>query len=378
MQLFSKIGKATVQYFKNTNLLLLIFASIATCYGLALVYSAAHAAGTGVAGFRTQFIVFFVGTVLAIVISLVDYRTICTLWPVWAGITVFLVVLTFTPLGLNASGTDDTAWLKVPIIGTFQPSELLKTAFIITFSLHLSKVRDHINHPLMLLLLGVHALLPIGMIFLQGDDGTALVFIFITLIMLFAAGLHWGYLLGGLTALVAAIPIVWHLMDDSKKGRFLCLFFVEEYAQTSGWQQMQGITAIGSGQLTGVGYLNGNGFFARNNDFIFTVAGEEFGFLGSVFLLLVLALVIWALWRGARTAHDDVGAFLCTGIMAMIGAQSVINIGMNLRLLPVIGITLPFFSAGGSSLLSLYIAIGVALSVTYTSRLQSKHSIFIN
>ena len=376
MSFLSKTVRSIIQYFKNTNLMLLLFCSLATGYGLVLVYSAAHAAGVGAAGFRTQFIVFAIGTVFAIAISLIDYRTICSLWPVWAGIAIILVLLTFTPLGLNATGTDDTAWLKVPIIGTFQPSELLKIAYIITFSLHLHKVSDHVNHPLTLTLLGVHAMLPISLIFLQGDDGTALVFIFITLIMLFAAGLHWGYILGGLTAFVAIIPVVWNFMDESKKGRFLCLLFVEEYAQTSGWQQMQGITAIGSGQLTGVGYLNGNGFFARNNDFIFTVAGEEFGFLGSILLLLILALVVWALWRGARKAYDDVGTFLCIGILAMIASQSVINIGMNLRLLPVIGNTLPFFSAGGSSLLTLYFAVGVALSVTHTTKLQSRHSLF--
>ena len=187
MPFFSKCAKAVARYFKNTNLLLLIFSSLATVYGLVLVYSAAHASGAGAAGFNRQLLVFVIGTVLAIIISLLDYRTICTLWPLWAGISLLLVVLTFTPLGLNATGTDDTAWLKVPFIGTFQPSELLKIAYIITYSMHLNKVRENINHPLSLLLLGVHALFPVGLVFLQGDDGTALVFIIITLIMLFSA-----------------------------------------------------------------------------------------------------------------------------------------------------------------------------------------------
>ena len=138
------------------------------------------------------------------------------------------------------------------------------------------------------------------------------------------------------------------------------------------------LIAIGSGRLWGIGYLQGgnNYLYARNNDLIFTVAGEEFGFIGSLALLAVIALIVLALLREVMSARDLQGMLLCGGVMAMIGFQSVINLGMNLRVLPVIGITLPFFSKGGSSIATLFLGIGVALSVYYSSKSRSRDSIF--
>ena len=146
-----------------------------------------------------------------------------------------------------------------------------------------------------------------------------------------------------------------------------------------GWQQYLGLTALGSGQLWGVGFKEGGQqqmLYARNNDFVFTVAGEEFGFIGSMVLLLLLILILLVILRDAMQARDRLGMFLCTGMMSMIGFQSLINIGMTLRLLPVIGITLPFFSAGGSSVLTLYLGIGLVLSVRYSSRTRTREGIF--
>mgnify|MGYP002519673175 CR=1 FL=1 len=143
--------------------------------------------------------------------------------------------------------------------------------------------------------------------------------------------------------------------------------------KTYGWQQEQGIILMGSGKLSGVGFTEGSNpnLFARNNDLIFTVAAEEFGFIGSILLLGLLALLIFELWRCSSRARDPMGSFICIGTMAMIGFQSIINIGMNVRLLPIIGITLPFFSAGGTSVLTLYLAIGLVLSVCYYSDIKS-------
>ena len=126
--------------------------------------------------------------------------------------------------------------------------------------------------------------------------------------------------------------------------------------------------------MAGVGYLNGSNptLFARNNDLIFTVAAEEFGFIGALLLLGLLGALLYELYRCAKRAQDGLGTYLCVGMMALIGFQSIINLGMNLRLLPVIGITLPFFSAGGSSVLTLYLGIGLALSVSYSERTRKR------
>ena len=149
--------------------------------------------------------------------------------------------------------------------------------------------------------------------------------------------------------------------------------FVDDYLQTEGWQQASGISAIGSGQIWGVGYLKGGGegLFARSNDFIFSVAGEEFGFIGAIILLAILIAIICCLLRTAKQVSDYKGKMICTGFAALIAAQSIINIGMVLRLLPVIGITLPFFSAGGSSVATLYLGVGLCLSVFYQSKTRN-------
>lgn len=372
--------KRSLQAFvQNSNIRLILICAAITVYGCLLVYSASHGYGYGFSGASTHIITAVIGFIAALLISQVDYDSICNLWPVWTGLSMLLMLLTFTPLGLNASGTDDTAWLGIGSL-TFQPSELMKIAFIITFSVHLSAVQDKIRRFKTVLLLGIHAMIPIGLVFLQGDDGTAIVFIMIFLSMLFAAGVNLLYYVIGLTGICAAIPILWSMMSEDKKARILCILppYVEKYLQTAGWQQYEALKAIGSGQLTGTGYLNTNNgsLFARNNDLVFTVAGEEFGFIGSILLLLLLSLLLYELFRCATQARDPLGTYISVGMLALVGFQSIINLGMNLRLLPVIGITLPFFSAGGSSVATLYLGIGLVLSVSFSQNTRRRKDLF--
>lgn len=376
-----KTSISTLFHYSNRWLILLCV--LASTYGCALVYSAAYSAGAGMSGAITQIVSSVVGLTLAVLISQVDYENICNAWPIWAGIALVLVILTFTPLGLNAAGTDDTAWLAFGIGSfqlTFQPSEFMKIAFIVSFSVHLTYVHDRIKRFSTIVALAVHAAIPILLVLIQGDDGTALVFIFIFLSMLFVSGINKLYYIGGLAAVCAAVPIIWSFLSEDKKARILCILppYVDKYINSIGWQQYEGLKAIGSGQLTGVGYLNGgNGFwFARNNDLIFTVAAEEFGFIGALGLLILLGLMLAELLHCALRAQDKLGTYLCVGMLALVGFQSIINLGMNLRLLPVIGITLPFFSAGGSSVATLYLGIGLVLSVSFSQRTRSQRGLF--
>lgn len=385
MGLLKKFKTGVSNYIRHTDWLLLLLCTAAAAYGCLLVYSTAVTDGRGASDYMIQIAACGMGIVAAIVISKIDYDLICRCWPILSGVSILLVVLTLAGLGLNVGGTDDTAWLGVPIGGgryiTFQPAELMKITFIISFAHHLSKVREHINELKTVLLLGLHGMIPIGLVFLQGDDGTALVFICIFASMMLAAGLRPLYFLLALIAGGAMVPLVWSHLDADKQARFLSLIFVDEYLADEGWQQYLGLTALGSGQLSGLGFLQGGNIggytlYARNNDFIFTVAGEEFGFVGAVLLLLLLLGIVLVLLRDALKARDFQGMLLCAGIMSMIGFQSLINLGMNLRLLPVIGITLPFFSRGGSSVATLFLGIGVALSVHYSSRVRVRETIF--
>lgn len=359
-------------FFAYANLRLIFLCITASTFGCVLVYSAAYGVGDGWGGSLMQIVASIIGIVAAIFISRLDYEDICSLWPVWSGISILLVLLTFTPLGLNATGTDDTAWLGIGPL-TFQPAELMKISFIISFSMHLSKVQSRIREFKTVLMLCLHGGFHILLVLMQGDDGTALVFISIFLCMMLVSGINLVYYALGFAAVFAAVPILWtYFMDEDKKARFLCILpsYVEEYLESAGWQQFEALKSIGSGQLTGSGYLQGGnpGLFARNNDLIFIVAAEEFGFLGGMLLLLIIGLLVYELYRCARNAQNSLGSYLCIGMMALIGFQSLINLGMNLRLLPVIGITLPFFSDGGSSVATLYLGIGLALSVSYSEK----------
>ncbi|HOB36064.1 MAG TPA: FtsW/RodA/SpoVE family cell cycle protein [Candidatus Avimonas sp.] len=378
MKLADRIKSGISLYIRYNDWFLFLSCTAAAAYGIILVYSAAASQNGQSREYLVQTVSFLIGVAAALVISRIDYEIICRLWPFLSGISLFLVLLTFTPLGLKVA--DDQAWLYIPVIGTFQPSELLKITFIISFANHLSKVQHKMNELRTALLLCLHGAVPVLLIFKQGDDGTALVFICIFASMLFIAGLRPLYFLIGATAGAAAVPVAWNMMDELKKARFLCLIFVEKYADNVGWQQNLALIAIGSGKLWGVGYLKGGNqyLYARNTDFIFTVAAGEFGFMGGLALFAILILILLALYRSILAARDLQGMLLCGGLMALIGFQSLINLGMNLRLLPVIGITLPFFSRGGSSLATLFIGVGVALSVYYSGKTRSHDTIFTN
>ncbi|HBT65835.1 MAG TPA: rod shape-determining protein RodA [Ruminococcaceae bacterium] len=376
MDLVKKLKSGISSYIRNSDWLLILSCTAASMYGIALVYSVGHTSSIGSRDFIIQLLAFLIGLIAALAISKVDYEIICRLWPILSGISFVLVLLTFTPLGLKVA--DDQAWIPIPVIGTFQPSELLKITFIISFATHLSRVHERINEFRTVLLLGIHGAIPILLVFKQGDDGTALVFICIFTSMMFIAGLRPIYFLIAATGAAAAVPVLWNFMDASKKARFLSLIFIDKYKDNEGWQQYYALIATGSGKLWGVGYLEGGKLplYARNNDFVFTVAGEEFGFVGSLAVIAVLVLILFALFRELMTARDLQGKLLCGGILSMIGFQSIINLGMNLRLLPVVGITLPFFSKGGSSLATLFLGIGVALSVYYSSKTRVHDTIF--
>lgn len=366
------------RFWDGSNKLLIALCALCSVYGVAMVYSSG-----ATSGFTNQVAASVLGLLLALLISQADYAFLCRMWPLFAVPTLLLMLLTFTPLGFTATGTDDTAWLglpfgsKTPFI-TFQPSELLKIVFIVTFSKHLEKVTPKLNRFSTVCLLCAHAAVPTMLVFLQGDDGTALVFLCIFAVMMFAAGVHGGYFAVVLAAALPGAVILWQALDLQKVGRIMALIRPEEYHETYGWQQHHALICMGSGGLWGIGYLKGGivPLYARNNDFIFTEAAEECGWIGALLLLALLLGVVLSLLFSALRTKDELGRFLCVGMAGLIAFQSVINIGMNLRLLPVIGITLPFFSAGGSSVLTLYLGIGLALSVCFHGHKAGKNHIF--
>ena len=241
-----------------------------------------------------------------------------------------------------------------------------------TFAKHLHTVRERINHPKSLLGLGIHAGIVIGLILLSGDLGVALVYAGIVLLMLFVAGLSLWYFFGAAGALVIAFPILWPHLNLYQQERILYGFTPESDPRGVGQQPLQSRDAIIRGGLWGEGMQGGTVYkqlYAADTDFIFSTYCEKFGFIGAILLLVVMLVFVWRLIRLARLSRHDYGAYICIGIAAMIVVQTVENIGMCLGMLPVVGITLPFMSCGGSSTLAIYITLGMVHSI-YNHRVK--------
>ena len=368
MRKFFKIIK---NFIKETDKILLLLCMLASAFGCVSVLSATMwTVGEG-DRFSRDFIVMcaacIAGVIISIIISLIDYEFIMKMAP-FIGLFCIGIMLLLFAVGVGPIERPDAkTWLKIGSV-FFQPSELVKIGFIITFGVHLEKLKANINHPLSILQLGIHALTPIVLVMKSGDMGSALVFMIITVAMLFVAGLHWGYFLGGGLLVVAALPLAWvFVLDNIQKERFLALAYPELYPDII-YQQERGMAALGGGGITGQGLFNGSltqtpdAIPEAENDMIFTVIGEELGLIGCIVALLILTFIVLRIINTGR--HDNVGniKIMCYGVAAMIAGQVIINVGMCLMLLPVIGITLPFFSAGGSSNLCIYFAVGLILS----------------
>ena len=354
-------------YIREIDKLLIIFVFAASAFGcLAVMSTTAYT--ESLRQFFTQFIAMIGGLAIAVFVSNIDYKTMQKWWFIVAVVGVVPVLLTFF-IGFAPAGTDDKAWLLLPGNISFQPAELLKICFVITFSAHLVKVKATINKLKTLIPLVLHGAFPVILIHFQGDDGTALVFAIMFVCMLFSAGLNLRYfaVAGGL-AVLAAPFIYFFVLNEDQKARILYLFDLESNLQGIGYQQWMGRIALANGGIFGQGLFGGSltqsqGVPKGYNDFIFVCIGEELGILGCLTVIILLSVICFRCVRIARTAADDSGMYIAVGIFAMIFAQSAINLGMCMSMLPVIGITLPFFSAGGSSLLCLMCGIGVVLSV---------------
>ncbi len=349
-------------------LLMLIIAA----FSLILLKSASRAANTDY--FGTQLTVTVIGLLAAVLLSFIDYEHIAAFWTVIAGFSVVVMVYTlFFGVAVQGSGgVNAKAWIS--LAGrTFQTSELVKILFMITYAKHLSliKARGKLKNPLHVLLLSGHAAVPVLLCHFQGDDGAAIVFFFMFLCMSLGGGIQLRYfaLLGGLIAL--AVPFIWNnVLSEYQINRFTSVYNLDDPSVqlNEGYQQYQGRLSIGSGQLFGKGLFNGNRVETnlvtfQHSDFIFSVAGEELGFIGCTAIILLLFLYLVRILHIANKARDDLGRCICFGFFGLIALQTVSNIGMCLALLPVMGVTLPFFSAGGSSAVCLYFGFGLVQGV---------------
>ncbi len=368
----NKIITQIKSFIKETDKILLFLCFLISAAGVLLVSSATKTDAQLLSrDAKVMLIAVSAGVIMSLIISVIDYNFIVRFWPIIGGVCLLLMLILFIPnVGVGPPERPDVkTWIVLGNSGLyFQPSELVKIGFIITFSVHIDAVRDNINSIKNVLLLCIHGAVPVLLVMISGDLGSALIFIMIFIVMLFVAGLNLRYFLMGGLLVAVATPVAWkYVLSSIQKDRILAIINPEEYPDII-FQQQRGLAAIKNGGIFGRGLFNGpytqGGLVPENeNDMIFSVIGEELGLIGCLLTLAVFTLIVIRIIHIGRNSNDSTVYLLCCGVAAMIGAQVIVNIGMCLQLLPVVGITLPFLSAGGSSNLCIYIAVGLILSL---------------
>ena len=350
---------------KNIDLGIVTSTILLIVYGMVAISSATHIRSGGSAGtLKVQIIAFILGIIGVILILLIDYKTFGDNYVLIYIINVFLLALVLI-IGFSTKGTK--GWIDLGPVN-MQPSEIVKIGYILTFAKYLEKKKGNLNRIIDVLPAMLHLVLIVGLIMLQPDAGTALVFIFISIFMLFAAGISYKIIAGAFGAFLISLPVMWKFLKPYQQSRILVFLNPELDPMDKGYHVIQSKTAIGSGQLWGKGLFEGTqnnlGFvLERHTDFIFSVIGEELGLIGALVLMM---LFLWLLLRCihiAKVSKDDYGMLICVGIISMFLFHILENIGMTIGLMPVTGIPLPFISYGGSSLLTNMAAVGLVLNV---------------
>ncbi len=373
-------------FLRKGDLILLGLCLSASAFGLALIFTATHRQGT-LRFVIIQFVAIVLGVVVYMIFTFVDFQLFTEKkWRWMVGISILLMLLLLTPLGEDYN-SGNLNWLVLSrIIPGFpmdlQPNEIVKIPFILLLAHLICKIQESghdISSVRSMSILGGFAAVMLGLIVLIcGDFGMCVMYaiIFVTLLWVAGVKLRW-FALGGGTVTAAAL-VLWNFVlpetsywNDYRIMRFRVVLDHSLDPLGRGYQQARSLLAIGSGRIFGRGYLQGTqtqssadqALPARHTDFIFAVCGEELGIVGCLVLVVLLCcIVLRCVWVG-RHANSPFSAYLCMGMAGMLLAQIFFNVGMCLFILPVMGLTLPFVSYGGSSIITLYAAMGIVSSV---------------
>ena len=321
----------------------------------------------GKSAMTVQIISLIAGAAIACGFTFVDYYIFRLFsWPFYI-FNVFMMLSVFTPLGIEQYGS--RAWINLGVT-TYQPSELMKLAMVLVIAQQVEYIKkeDGMSIKRAILILGSF-LLPLGLVFLQKDIGQAMVFIFVFLVTVFIGGVSKKFILSIIGIGVVAVPFIWKFaMNDARRGRLLSFIDPDKYLDYS-YQLRRTMMAIGSGQLTGQGVgegtMNtGKKIPVKMSDSIFAVIGEEAGFIGCVIVIALMLVMLLRMVYISSKARETFGKCVAAGIFAMFAFNIIENIGMNIGIMPITGLPLPFVSKGGSSMITNFMAIGVLLSIS--------------
>ncbi len=352
---------------KNVEWTILIISIILCIIGLVALYSATES--TDHSDFNRQCIWLVASIIIMIGVIMIDYETLVKISPVFYGLFIILLIGVLFTSEINGA----TSWFDIGFF-SLQPGEFAKIFVILFLALAINRIQDRgkeeINRPTRLLILLAILGVPVLLIIEQPDYGTAAAYIVAAALMLISAGIDKKYIIGTIILVVVSIPILYNfVLPEHAKQRIDIFLNPESDPRGAGYNIIQSKLAIGAGGLTGMGLLKGNqtqlGYlYPKNTDFIFSVIGEEMGFIVAGTVIILYVLLITKSLYVAKTAKDEVGSLIATGITGVFLFHVVENIGMVMGLLPITGVPLPFISYGGSSLITNFILIGILLNIS--------------
>lgn len=304
------------------------------------------------------------GIVFMVGLALLDYRLLGGL-QVWIYLLMVILLVMVFFFGVEGDGGITKGWINLGI--RVQPAEIAKVLIIITLGHFLAQRYQNVGNLSTVFASLIHIGVPTALIFIQPDLGMTIVFAVLWFTMIWAAGLKLRHIAIFMLVILMAAPVVWTRMEDYQRSR-ITTFINPASDEDAYYNIRQALISVGSGGTLGKGYSVGTqnkGRFlrVRHTDFIYSVIAEEFGFVGGMVVLGLIGVVLMRILNGARAAVDPFGSLICYGVASFIFFQTVVSIGMNLGLVPVTGLTLPFISSGGTSLLSTMAGIGLAQSV---------------
>lgn len=352
---------------KNLDFGLLILVFCLFVLGITIISSATGVAETGLnRRVIVQVIGFLIGGGFAFLLLLVDYKSLTDMYK-FVYVASLLIMLTVYIPGLGVNQMGARSWIDLKIM-YFQPAELAKLGFIICFAKYIENQQGQITSLLDLIKIGLFISPFLIILLKQPDLGTALVFLFIACGMVYVGGVDRKLIVGVLIATIIAMPVSYHFMESHQKERIDAFLNPNDPTLTGNYQVMQSKITIGSGQLMGTGLFKGvyhksDYLPIKESDFIFSVLGEETGFVGGSITIFLYFLFLTKLNQVAIRAKDEIGSLVAVGVTFMFAFQIIENIGMTIGMMPVTGVTLPFLSYGGSSIMISMMGVGLAMNV---------------
>lgn len=370
------------EFFRRADMVLFSLCMICSIMGLMVISSATASFEHPIKYIAVQLAALIIGIGLFVVFTVIDIDIIADKWPILLGVGVAFI-LALVPFG-EGGDTGNKGWIRFLGIG-IQPSEVVKVIYIVLMAKHISYLKEYrsLNHVVSVVQLAGHFMLFFGLIVVISSDlGSALIFFFVFVIMLYAAGLKLYWFILGIAAIAAVAPFAWdHILKDYQKNRIMAPYIPEKIDPKGDgvmWQTNQSKLALASGRLTGTGLYNGpqtqsESLPAKQTDFIFAVVGEELGMIGCCIVMLLLVLIIVRCIYVGLNSRNTMSMLVCFGVAASMIFQTFENIGMCIGITPVVGITLPFFSYGGSSTFSMMAAMGLVSGIRFRPKPERFH-----